>query len=82
MGCAGRSQNNKWEMNMTDEQNALVPVDERVVDFYGDELTAVLVEQGGRPEIYVPLKPIADYLGLTWGSQYNRIQRDPILSEA
>ncbi len=67
---------------MADEQNALVPVEERVVDFYGDALTAVLVEEGVRPEIYVPLKPIADYLGLTWGSQYNRIQRDPILSEA
>ena len=68
---------------MTDEQNALVPVDERVVDFYGDELTAVLVQKDdGRLEIYVPVKPIAEYLGLTWGSQYNRIQRDPILSEA
>jgi hypothetical protein len=69
-------------MSMTDEQNALVPVDERVVDFYGDELTAVLVREAGREEIYVPVRPIADYLGLTWSSQYMRLQRDRILGEA
>lgn len=67
---------------MSDSQTALVPIDEKQVDFYGDELTAVLIEEEGRQEIYVPVKPIAEYIGLTWGSQYNRIQRDPILSEA
>ena len=67
---------------MTDEQKALAPVDERVVDFYGDELTAVLVREAEREEIYVPVRPIADYLGLTWSSQYMRLQRDRILGEA
>ncbi len=32
-------------------------------------------------EVYVAIKPICDSLGLSWGSQRNRIQRDQILSE-
>lgn len=60
----------------------LVPVEERVVEFYGDELVAVLVMTGEQPAIYVPLKPIADNMGLDWSAQYRRVQRDPILSEA
>lgn len=61
---------------------ALKPIEEKTVLFYEDELTAVLIREGDRSEIYVPVRPIADYLGLTWGSQYNRLRRDPILSEA
>lgn len=66
---------------MSDESRALVPIDERTVDFYGDELTAVLIQEGDRQEIYVPIRPIVEYLGLAWSGQYERLQRDAILSE-
>ena len=32
--------------------------------------------------IYVPVRRLCDNLGLTWGSQYNRINRDEVLAEA
>jgi len=66
---------------MADEK-ALVPVDEKQVEFYGDQLTAVLVNIEGESEIYVPVKPISDALGLDWSAQYRRIQRDEVLAEA
>ncbi len=65
---------------MSDE-TALVPIEERQVEFYGDEITAALVETTGQGTIYVPLRPLCDYLGLTWSSQLQRIKRDPVLSE-
>lgn len=66
-----------------DESSApLVPVEERIIQFYDDELVALVVGTGEDRQIYVPVKPIADYIGLDWASQYQRIQRDPILSEA
>jgi hypothetical protein len=60
---------------------ALVPVEERQVEFYGDQITAALVETTGQGTIYVPIRPMCDYLGLTWSSQLQRIKRDPVLSE-
>lgn len=65
---------------MTDEKS-LTPIMEKQVLFYDDEVTAVLVEENGRREIYVPLRPICNYLGVTWPSQRNRINRDPVLSK-
>ena len=59
----------------------LVPVEQRTVEFYGDEITAVLVEVDGRRKVYVPVKPICDFMGVNWESQRQRIQRDPVLSE-
>lgn len=67
---------------MTSEEKRLTVVEQKEVIFYGDELTAVLVREDNRTEIYVPVRPIADYLGLNWSGQYLRIQRDTILSEA
>ena len=68
---------------MTDDNKAaLVPFEEKQVEFYGDELTAVMIQEKERAEIYVPMKPIVEYLGLTWPPQYSRIQRDPVLSKA
>jgi hypothetical protein len=63
------------------DDKALVPVEEQTVDFYGDAITTALVEVNGRTTMYVPIKPISDYLGLTWSGQFERIQRDPVLSE-
>jgi hypothetical protein len=47
------------------------------VKFYGDEILAMR-DDIGRP--VVPMRPICKNLGLSWGSQYNRINRDDFLS--
>jgi hypothetical protein len=60
----------------------LVPVEERRVDFYGDTIVAALVEVDNQPEVYIPLRPLCEYLGLRWSGQYERLQRDPVLAEA
>ncbi|MFW6184880.1 MAG: phage antirepressor N-terminal domain-containing protein [Chloroflexota bacterium] len=66
---------------MTDESKALVPIEEKQVEFYGDELTAVLLEEEEERAVYVPVRPIVENLGLTWSPQLRRINRDPVLSE-
>jgi hypothetical protein len=63
---------------MSDQSQALVPTDVRSVDFYGDQVTGAVVASG---TIYVPLRPICEYLGLSWGSQRNRIARDDVLHD-
>jgi len=65
---------------MSDDK-ALVPIDQRTVDFYGDSITAVLVDVAGEEQVYVPIRPICDFLGLSWPAQTRRIQRDPVLSD-
>ncbi len=64
------------------DENALIPVAERTVVFYDDELTAVLVHLGDQDQVFVPVRPLCDYLGVTWSAQYRRLLRDPVLSEA
>lgn len=60
---------------------ALVTIEQRDVAFYDDVITAVLVDVDGRPVVYVPLRPLCDYLGVDWSSQRQRINRDPVLSD-
>lgn len=69
---------------MSEENDTLVPIEEKEVDFYGDTIVAVLVHQtdADEPEIYVPIRPITDYLGVSWSGQRERILRDPVLAEA
>lgn len=50
----------------------------KTVDFYGDHITAI---QGVDEEIYIPLRPLTDFLGLDRTAQQRRIQRDPVLSK-
>jgi hypothetical protein len=64
------------------DQPILEPIDERHIDFYGDDVTAVLVPAEAVPQIYVPVRALCDYLGLSWSGQRERILRDPVLSEA
>ncbi len=63
---------------MSEQSQTLIPVDQREIDFYGDSLTAVLSENG---TVYVPVRPICEYLGVAWNGQYERIKRDAVLSE-
>lgn len=63
------------------QDQALIPVEQKSVDFYGDEIMAVLIEEDRRRQILVPVRPICDYLGLSWSGQRERINRDPVLSE-
>jgi hypothetical protein len=60
---------------------ALSPIVQKEVVFYEDVVTAVLVSHDGKEEIYVPLRPLCDYLGLDWSAQYRRINRDAVFSE-
>ena len=62
-------------------ETALIPIEEKQVDFYGDDLTAALVQLEGNDVVYVPLRPICNYLGIDWAGQRQRIMRDPVLSE-
>lgn len=61
----------------------IVALQQREIDFYGDQIVAALVPAEGQPQpaIYVPVRPICEYLGLDWSSQRQRIDRDPVLSE-
>ena len=54
------------------DQKALVPIEEQTVDFYGDHITIALVEIDGHAMRYIPLRPICEYLGLSWSGQRER----------
>ena len=62
-------------------EKALVPIEQKQVLFYDDEVTAVLVQLEDEQQIYIPLRPICEYLGLNWSAQTRRIRRDPVLSK-
>lgn len=66
-----------------DKPAPLAPLDERTIEFHGDHLTAVLaLGEDGQPTVYVPVRPLVEHLGLAWPPQYQRIRRDPVLSDA
>ncbi|MCA9938207.1 MAG: ORF6C domain-containing protein [Anaerolineales bacterium] len=60
------------------ESKSLVPVEQKEVEFYSDMIVAVRLADGG---VYIPIKPVCDLLGVDWGGQYRRVQRDPVLSQ-
>jgi P22_AR N-terminal domain len=70
------------EADEATDQQALVPTAVRQVNFHGDVITVVLVEQRGRRQVYVLLRPLCQYLGLSWSSQLQRLREDEVLSEA
>lgn len=59
------------------ESKSLVPIEQKEVQFYEDSIVAVRLLNSS---IFIPVKPICDLLGVDWGGQYRRIQRDPVLS--
>ena len=56
----------------------LAIVEQREVTFYGDELVAVKVADG---QVYVPVRPLCELLGVSWTGQRRRINRDDVLSD-
>lgn len=64
------------------DEGVLNPIDARTVDFYGDQILAVLVPVQDQHEIYVPLRPLCEYLGLNWSGQLQRLRRDDVLGPA
>ncbi len=63
------------------ENSALIPIRQQDVVFYDDVLTVVVVNEQSVDTVFVPLRPICDYLGVDWASQRQRINRDPVLAE-
>lgn len=62
---------------------ALVPVQQQIVTFYGDEITGVLIQREGKSdEWYIPLRLITEFLGLSWPAQYRRTKSDEVLGPA
>lgn len=62
------------------KSNALIPTSQKTIIFYEDEITAVVIE-GDERVVYVPLRPLCEYLGLNWSAQTRRINRDPVLDQ-
>lgn len=59
--------------------NAVLKVAEQhEIEFYGDRVIAVQVEDG---DVYIPIRPICSLMGLSWTGQYDRLQRDEVLSQ-
>jgi hypothetical protein len=61
---------------------ALVPIDVRGVDFYGEPVIGALVDADDERQVYVPIRPICERLGIDWSGQYQRIKRDDVLNAA
>lgn len=60
--------------------SALIPIEQKEIIFNEDTITAVLIEdEQGVQQVYVPLRPIIDNLGLDWAGQFQRINRDAVL---
>jgi hypothetical protein len=60
------------------ESKSLVPVEQKEVAFYEDTVVAIRLADN---DVYVPIRPICDNLGVTLAGQRERIARDPVLSE-
>ncbi|MFQ5434866.1 MAG: phage antirepressor N-terminal domain-containing protein [Anaerolineae bacterium] len=60
------------------EEKGLAVVEQKHVEFYGDEVLAVRIEDGS---VLIPVRPICDLLGVDWSAQRQRINRDPVLQE-
>lgn len=59
------------------DSKTLVPQSEKFVDFYGDRISLLLLDDTA----YVPLRPITDFLGMAWSSQRQRTLRDNVMKK-
>jgi hypothetical protein len=58
-------------------EKAIVPIEQKTILFYDDEITAVRTGDG---RVFVPIRPIVERLGLSWSGQRERVIRDKVLS--
>ena len=63
------------------KEKALQPVEQKMVVFYDDEITAVLVDSENEQKIYLPLRHLCSLIGVNYQGQKDRIDRDPVLSK-
>ena len=56
---------------------AVVPRRQDIIDFNGDGIPVAQTPDGA---LYVPLRPIVDYLGLAFSAQRRRVLRDEVLT--
>lgn len=66
---------------MNEEEKALIPVEQKQVIFYDDEITAVLVEEKNKREVFFSIRQMCDLLGVSYQGQIRRITDDPVLSK-
>jgi hypothetical protein len=62
------------------EEQSLVPIVQKTVTFYEDEITAVLTRTTAGDEVYVPIGQFCDLLGINRRTQMERINEDAVLS--
>ena len=62
---------------MSGEERTLAPIEQKEVEFYGDELTAFRTSNG---RVYASLRHMCDALGLNARGQSQRIDRHTVLS--
>ncbi len=62
---------------MSENEKALVPMQQKEVEFYGDELTAVRLENG---RIFASVAQMCNVLGLDAQAQRRRIERHTVLA--
>ena len=61
----------------------LTPIEQKQIAFQDGKVTAVMVQdENGRENVYIPLRPLVEGMGLRWQAQYNRIKRNPVLNDA
>lgn len=66
---------------MKEENKAMAPVEERIVEFYGDEIKGVVIRpHPAERQIFIPVRPLCEFLGVNWSTQRRRIINDAVLS--
>ncbi len=58
-------------------EKTLLPIEQKTVTFYEDQITAVRLQDG---RIAIPVRPLCELIGVDWNGQRRRINRDPVLS--
>ena len=51
--------------------------EQKEIEFYGDNVIAVRVEDGA---VYVPVRPLCELIGVDWNGQRTKLNKDPVLS--
>ena len=62
---------------------SVIPIEQKQIAFQGGKITAVMVQDSdGRENVYIPLRPLVEGMGLNWSGQRQRIKKNPVLNDA